>query len=127
MTHQQQTQEHQILEERIKHSLDTSAQHLDANTKRRLQEIRRQALNQPRNASWFKTSYWAPAGLALCSLFVVMLTLPYLHKAPTAPVADQTAMLELMSNPDDLDALSDPGFYVWMDEVEKEKDAANAA
>ena len=117
----------QDLEARIKHSLNASAQHLDADTKNRLREIRQQALKQPSKTSWFKVNYLAPAGLALCSLFVVMLSLSYLYKTPDATPSNQSAMLELIEIPDDLDALSDPGFYVWMDEMEEEKHAREAA
>jgi hypothetical protein len=115
------------LEERIKNALQSSAKNLDADTKKRLQEIRRQALQPSGVSAWFKASYLLPAaGLALCSVFAIMLALPYLHtNGRTA--ADQSAMLELIENPDELDALSDPGFYVWMDEIEEKQDAANAA
>ncbi len=115
------------LEERIKNALQSSAKNLDADTKKSLQEIRRQALQPSGISAWFKANYLLPAaGLALCSVFAVMLALPYLHTNGSA-ATDQTAMLELIENPDELEALSDPGFYVWMDEIEEKEDAANAA
>jgi hypothetical protein len=121
-------QENQNLEARIKASLDANAHHLDADTKKRLQEIRLKALKQSGLGAWFKANYLLPtAGLALCSVFAIMLALPHLHHKPSDTAIDQTAMLELIENPDELDALSDPGFYVWMDEIEEKEDAANAA
>jgi hypothetical protein len=115
------------LEQRIKNTLQDSAKNLDVDTKKRLQEIRRQALQSSGISAWLKANYLLPAaGLALCSVFAVMLALPYLHTNSSA-ATEQTAMLELIENPDELDALSDPGFYVWMDEIEEKEDAANAA
>jgi hypothetical protein len=115
------------LEERIKSALQSSAKNLDADTKKRLQEIRHRALQPSGISAWFKANYLLPAaGLALCSVFAVILALPYLH-TNSRVATEQTAMLELIENPDELDALSDPGFYVWIDEIEEKEDAANAA
>ncbi len=114
-----------LLEDRIKASLDQSAAHLDANTQARLQAIRRAALNQPAKTAWlklnkFKLSNWIPAaGLVFCSVIAVLIILPS-HKASNqSPViVDQTAMLELLDNPDELDAISDPDFYIWIDQMD---------
>ena len=105
-----------LFEERIKTSLDQSASQLDADTQARLQAVRRAALNQPANTSWFSLNGWIPAAsLVFCSVIAMLLILPS-KQSPTSPV-DQTAMLELLINPDELDALSDPDFYMWVDEM----------
>jgi hypothetical protein len=107
-------------ETRIKAHLESSAQNLDGETKRRLLEIRRGALNQPTKLSWFKSHQWMPAaGLAFCSIIAIMLYLPS-QQSPlngNASAIDQTAMLELIDSTDDIDTLSDPGFYLWLDET----------
>jgi hypothetical protein len=113
-------------ESRIRDSLQASVDQLDPNTKDRLYEIRRSVLRsqnaeQGDRFGWFKSHLWmSTAGLALCSLFVAMVMLPQLKSAheDNQLVSDQTAMLELMENPDDADALSDPGFYLWLDETQ---------
>ncbi len=106
-----------LFEERIKTSLDQSASQLDAGTQARLQAIRRAALTQPAKISWFSLNGWVPAAsLVFCSVVAVLLVLPS-KQSPTNPV-DQTAMLELLNNPDELDALSDPDFYMWVDEMD---------
>ncbi len=108
------------LEERIKANLAHSAENLDAETKMRLLEIRRTALKPAEKKSWFNIEYFVPAAsLAFCSVMAVMLFLP---AQPMAPMQDDiqsepTAMLELIDNPDDLETLSDPGFYLWLDEA----------
>jgi hypothetical protein len=109
--------DNKLLEDRIKVSLDQSAAYLDADTQARLQAIRRTALNQPAKTSWFTLKGWVPAAsLAFCSVIAMLLVLPSQY-APTN-AADQTAMLELLDNPDELDALSDPDFYMWIDELD---------
>ena len=109
------------IEERIRTSLDISAQYLDADTKKRLLEIRRVALCQPSKKPWFELNSWVPAvSLVFCSVFAVILVLPSHNKQTPndgSTTVEQTAMLELIENPDELDALSDPGFYAWADEV----------
>jgi hypothetical protein len=106
-----------LLENRIKASLDQSAAYLDADTQARLQAIRRAALNQPTKTSWLSLNGWIPAAsLVFCSVIAMLLVLPS-KQSPTNPV-DQTAMLELLNNPDELDALSDPDFYMWVDEMD---------
>jgi len=107
------------LESRIKTHLKMSALNLDGETKRRLLEIRRNALNQPTRLSWFKSHQWMPAaGLAFCSVIAIMLYLPSQHSPSNggAIPIDQTAMIELIDSTDDIDTLSDPDFYLWLDE-----------
>ena len=110
------------LEKRIKSSLQESVQQLDAETLQRLQTIRSDALNQPKKSSWlslFQASYWVPAtGVVFCSIIAAMLFLPQLQGTNNPNLLDQTAMFELLDDPEDLEVISDPGFYLWMDELE---------
>jgi hypothetical protein len=111
---------HDNFETRIKEGLITSTQNIDDDTRQRLQKIRRNAINQPAKTSWFKSHQWVPAAsLAFCSVIAIMLYLPSNQSQTnnTATQADQTAMFELIDNSDDLDTLSDPGFYIWLDET----------
>jgi type VI protein secretion system component VasF len=111
---------HDKLETRIKENLEASIQHIDDDTKHRLQKIRRQAMNQPVKTSWFKSHQWVPAAsLAFFSVIAIMLYLPSQQSQTnvTTTQIDQTAMLELIDSPDDIDTLSDPDFYMWLDET----------
>jgi hypothetical protein len=115
-------------ESRIKASLQASVDQLDPNTKDKLYAIRRAALStqhqgQGARFAWLKSHLWmSTAGLALGSLFVAMVMLPQLKGThdDNQMVSDQTAMVELMENPEDADTLSDPGFYLWLDETQNE-------
>lgn len=111
---------HDQLETRIKEGLLTSIHHIDDDTRQRLQKIRRNAINQPAKTSWFKSHQWVPAAsLAFCSIIAIMLYLPSQQSQTDSATTqiDQTAMFELIDNADDLDTLSDPDFYMWLDET----------
>ena len=120
------------LAQKIKKSLDDSLNQLDGETLEKLNAARRDALNQPSKKSWFQFLRTpAFAGLAFCCVFTIAL-IPYLsapNHTENAPLAnsDQTAMLELLDEPDDLEALSDPGFYLWLEELEQQGSQKNAA
>jgi hypothetical protein len=124
--------ENTVLEDRIKASLEESARSLDADTQSRLNAIRRAALNQPAKeklfkASWLKLNGWIPAtSLVFCSVIAMLIILPSQQSTQTADLPDQTAMLELLDNPDELDAMSDPDFLMWVEEVNGEDGAAHA-
>jgi hypothetical protein len=124
-------------EHKVKLSLDADVQNLDAETRQLLVNARRNALNQPQETnwftSWFKQEYWLPAGsLAFCSLLAVFLLVnPKPHESPANVVAaqqqsDQLAALELLDNTDDLDAATDPDFYLWANEVLEKEAKGNA-
>lgn len=117
------------LEARIKASLDASTQSIDADTQQRLNAMRRAALNQPTKTNWLRLQYWLPAtSLAFCTVVGMMLWLPTQAPAPSATL-EHTAMLELIENPEELEVMSDPGFYLWLDEVsagESESMVSNA-
>ena len=105
--------------ERIKTTLTASTNHMDADTQHRLHAIRRLALQQSGKQAWWKNIAWAPvAGVAFCSVMAVMFILPgQQHPAnPATATSEYTAMFELMENPDDLDAVSDADFYLWLEE-----------
>jgi len=109
------------LEERIKNSLDQHASALDNETMQRLQAIRRNALNQPKKSwlSFFQWQYWVPAtGVVFCSIIAALLLLPQSQTSNDSATFDQMAMLELLENAENIDVLSDVGFYLWMDELE---------
>lgn len=115
------------LEDRIKASLEDSARSLDADTQQRLNAIRRAALNQPANEKWLKLNGWIPAtSLVFCSVIAMLIILPSHQTTQTGELPDQTAMLELLDNPDELEVLSDPDFLMWVDEVNSENGAAHA-
>jgi hypothetical protein len=109
------------LEDRIKASLEHSSTQLDPETLQRLQAARRSALNSNNKASWLSFKSWIPAAsLAFCTAIAILIAFPA-HQPPTNSPSDQTAMLELLDDPEDLDTLSDPDFYIWMEEIEANK------
>lgn len=120
------------LEQKIKKNLDDSLKKLDGETLEKLNAARRNALNQPSKKNWLQFLCTpAFAGLAFCCVLTVAL-MPYLsapNHTESAPFAngDQTAMLELLDDPDDLEALSDPGFYLWLEELDQQVGGSNAA
>lgn len=109
------------LEKRIVKSLNYQAAHMDNETIQRLQAIRRDALNRP-SRSWFSFTLpnnWLPAtGLIAGSIFAVLLFYPQSQSINNSTPLEQTAMVELLENAEDLDVISDVGFYLWMDELE---------
>jgi hypothetical protein len=116
------------LEARIKTSLEQSARFLDADTQQRLNAARRNALNQPAKAKWFQFNGWIPAtSLVFCSVIAMLILIPS-HQAPhtTIELSDQTAMLELLDNPEELDVISDPDFYMWVEEMNNENGVHHA-
>ena len=121
-------------EGKIKASLDTQVQGLDADTRQQLAAARRKALNQLAKRPW--RDYLLPAGsLALCSLLAVFILInPKPNIAPTnvAPnsttqLYDQVAALELLDNVDDIDTATDPDFYLWADEILATEGKAHSA
>jgi len=108
-------------EEKIKSSLDNSTDDLDNETLQRLQAVRRDALNQPqRKPFWLSPNVWAPAaGFAVSTLIAAVLWLPQFNQ-PDNNAAGQMAMIELIESPDTYEELDDPGFYLWLDELEEQ-------
>lgn len=112
------------LEKRIVKSLNDQATHLDNETIQRLQAIRRDALNRP-SRRWFSftlSNNWLPAtGLIAGSVFAILLFFPQSQTIDNSTTLEQTALFELLENPEDIDVISDVGFYLWMDELEAQK------
>lgn len=123
-------------EQKVKATLNNTANDLDAITRKRLADIRSQVLmakTTPTNIVqtsaaqskqlnfWFNFKCWAPvSSLAICSLLVVYLAFyPNLTKnnnSETQIQNDQIAALELLDSEDGLEVLTDPDFYAWMAE-----------
>lgn len=124
-------------EHKVKASLDASVDALDTGTRKRLADIRNIALNrQAQNAkthtfTWPTFNTWLPASaLALCSLFAVFLVFSPQTKDALPQQNDQVAVFELLNNADELDAMTDPDFYAWIDEslgenLDKDVDVAS--
>jgi heme/copper-type cytochrome/quinol oxidase subunit 3 len=110
-------------ENKVKTSLDQSAQSLDADTRKRLADIRRQALSTQTShvkpTRWLALSTWLPStslafGVLLALFFVAQ------HKQQSGLDAghEQIAAFEMLNDVDDLntenlETLSDPDFYLW--------------
>lgn len=119
-------------ESKVKASLDNSAQAIDADTRKRLADIRRQALNTETRrylpSKWLTFEHWIPAAsLAFFALLTVLIVVHPKNNNPVNTGQDQqVAMLELLNNADDLEAVTDPDFYLWADEVLAEEANGNA-
>lgn len=119
------------LEDRIKASLEQSSTQLDTETLQRLQAARRSALSPAGKVTWFNIKTWfnlkgllPAASLAFCTVIAILIAFPSnqtVSNSPPNSASDQTAMLELLDDPEDLDTLSDPDFYIWMEEIEANK------
>ena len=106
-------------ERKVKASLDAKIDTLDADTRRRLAAIRKQALtnSQSQHFAWLNPSNYLPAGaLALCSIFAVFLVFSPQNNDAQTLQNDQLAVFELLNNPDELEVMTDPDFYAWIDE-----------
>lgn len=120
-------------EQQVKASLDANVDALDADTRKRLAEMRRQALNAHKAPlfGWLSMNNWLPAGgLALASLFAVFLVFSPQNQETSPLQNDQVAVFELLDDTEELDAITDADFYVWMDEnlnQDLEEDADTAS
>lgn len=107
-------------EQKIKTSLDESAANLDANTRKRLADIRRQALNTQTNhakpARWLAISHWLPSTSLAFGILLALFFVAQHQKSRVEFGQDQVAVFEMLNSTDDLDTLSDPDFYLWADE-----------
>jgi|GEM_PF-496127 len=142
------TTEQTEFEAKVKASLDESVLTLDKETQQALTSIRQQVLEkQPQKSrlnfntwdfnAWISNT-WVPVGaFALCALLTVLIVYsPDNIDDLTQRMAvqqnvnhdqyEQIAMLELLTNPEDLETTSDPDFYVWMDEILATEDIDNA-
>jgi hypothetical protein len=120
-------------EQQVKTSLDANVDALDADTRNRLAKMRGQALNapSPKFFAWLNMNNWLPASaLAFASLFAVFLVFNPQNQDTSPLQNDQVAVFELLDNSEELDAITDADFYVWMDEglnQDLEEDADTAS
>jgi hypothetical protein len=108
-------------EQKVKASLDDSAANLDADTRKRLADIRRQALNtqtsQVKPARWLALSGWLPTtSLAFGVLLALFFVAQHKQQNGLESGQEQVAAFEMLNDADDLETLSDPDFYLWADE-----------
>lgn len=119
--------------DRIQAGLTASTYEIDAETQQRLHAIRRKALQQKPQLSWLKKIWqsnmvWAPvAGVAFCSVMAIMFILPAQQASnPGAISGEYTAMFEVVESPEDLDTITDPDFYLWLDETNPSPNKQNS-
>ena len=109
-------------EQQVKACLDANVEALDADTRKRLADIRLQTLNAQTNSKtplfgWLSITNWLPVGaLAFASLFAVFLVFSPQNQDTPPLQNDQVAVFELLDNAEELEAITDADFYVWMDE-----------
>jgi hypothetical protein len=108
-------------ENKVKTSLDQSAQSLDADTRMQLADIRRQALNTQTShvkpARWLALSGWLPStSLAFGVLLALFFIVQHKQQSGLESGQEQVAAFEILNDADDLETLSDPDFYLWADE-----------
>jgi Protein of unknown function (DUF3619) len=108
-------------EQKVKASLDDSAANLDADTRKRLADIRRQALNtqtsQVKPARWLALLGWLPTtSLAFGVLLALFFVAQHKQQNGLESGQEQVAAFEMLNDADDLETLSDPDFYLWADE-----------
>ena len=119
------------IEQKIKASLEHSLNALDNDTCHALAASRKLALSQPKPSKWRNIGFLMPASaLAFCLMLGVFFVVnpsdlnpsnlnrantpqQLAAKAPSEQGADQVAMLELLTNTEELEAMSDPAFLMW--------------
>lgn len=116
------TNDDKQFEQQIKASLDAHVDALDADTRQRLASMRKQALNSRASNKtslwgWLNINNFLPAGaLALASLFAVFLVFNPQNQEISPVQNNQVAVFELLDNSEELEAITDADFYVWMGE-----------
>lgn len=114
--------QHDSFEQKVKKSLDSNLQQLDVDTRQQLARRRQLALAKPSN-KWLQASYWMPAGsLALGSLFAAIMVFNPGPNSSQPANHDQLAVFEWLDNAEELDVMTDPDFYAWIDETLAEDD-----
>ena len=111
-------------ENKIKASLDDSVNTIDADTRKRLADIRRQSLQADTqtvaHARWLTLSFMHQHWLTMLAMFIAVIMVALMLFSPSnAPTIqqDHLAVLEALNNAEDLEIISDPDFYLWADEV----------
>ena len=105
-------------ERKVKASLDNHVDGLDSDARKRLADCRRQALaSKSQPFAWLNINSYLPAGaLALCALFAILLLFNPQDNAVRVLASDQVALYELLNNAEELEVMTDPDFYAWIDE-----------
>ena len=105
-------------ERKVKASLDNHVDGLDADARKRLADCRRQALaSKSQPFAWLNINSYLPAGaLALCAMFAIFLLFNPQDNAVRVLASDQVALYELLNNAEELEVMTDPDFYAWIDE-----------
>lgn len=115
-------------ENRVRATLDDSVGSLDAETRRRLAAMRREAFERkPFLSRWSGFGHWVPATAfaAVAIMVVVLLVSPAQQQAPDLlALTDADVALELLANDD---VPGDPDFYVWLDTMLDEEIPSNAS
>lgn len=119
--------------DRIHAGLTASTHEIDAETQQRLYAIRRKALQQKPQPGWLQKLWqnnmvWAPvAGVAFCSVMAIMFILPAQQASSPVDISGEyTAMFEVVESPEDLDTITDPDFYLWLDETKPSPNKLNS-
>lgn len=119
------------LEQKIKSKLEQSLSELDDDTLQRLHHARRIALQQTKPwykhwhiQSWLPSKNWLDqgssvagsfvTGFVLCSVFAMLIILPNQPAQTELPIT--LANLEMADLAEEDDVLTDPGFYLWLEE-----------
>lgn len=101
--------------EKAKQALDESADHLPPETQDKLNQIRREALNEAdaksRSAYW---AWWAPGGGLAAAMLVAAVWLMNPDAPPPQPIDD----MELLTSEEDMELMEDIEFVAWMMEQE---------
>lgn len=111
-------------ENKIKASLDDSVNTIDADTRKRLADIRRQSLQADTQtaapARWLTLNFMHQPWLTMLAIFIAVFLVALMLFSPSnSPTnqQDHLAVLEALNNNEDLEIISDPDFYLWANEV----------
>lgn len=121
----------ELFEQKVKDTLDSSITQLDGETRSRLSAMRHAAFEQqPSLSRWLTFDNWLPVtSFAAVGILAVTLVLNIQHQGASEKLGlqDTDIALELLLNENDELELSDPDFYVWLDEALLDEDMANDA
>lgn len=106
---------------KVRQTLDTSADELDDDTRRKLKQARHYALNQSTwlQKAWYKT--WQPlTGFAVTALLLVTIGFwPFQgqEQLPVQALSENEIDMELMASSDSLYLYEELEFYQWLSET----------
>lgn len=118
------------LEQRIQAHLNARSTALDAEMCAKLTQARNKALAQPTKTAiwqrWLQPDYMPALAAGFCAVLVVSALLLRPDGLQDNNKADNLTLAELVSEPEDLDAVTDLGFYAWLDEIETQSEVNDA-